>query len=368
MLEKNKGYWKVGDLYFDVKINAIMAAQASDRDIEFVFNDHYYDQYDWTQEPKEDIHELYLRRARQLREKYKTLILSFSGGADSTTILKTCLDNGIKIDVVYVREYTELMGLDRNTMLSSQEKIHITWPTIEKLKQEGHDFEVIAIDPSRYLLDMGHTPDWIFRLNTPRLDWIEYVAPRSVLHPALAKYDDPSTCVMMGIDKPCVKLLKNKVWYWTQPDWHHSLIHPGFNSMAIEPFFWTADMPEIQIKQSHLIKNFFEKNTDLFEKLYDPLLGFNLKATLIPIIYPKYYDFTPQETCPYIDVIQRECLNPWDFTFGTKEDMQKYPHYDIWKKGCDLVDLLVHDRWKLSGSIWNNGLKTLFAKPRWLGK
>jgi len=46
---------------------------------------------------------LYALRARQLREKYDYLVLYFSGGADSTNILKTFIDNNIFLDEIVMQ-------------------------------------------------------------------------------------------------------------------------------------------------------------------------------------------------------------------------------------------------------------------------
>lgn len=107
-MEKNRGYWCVAGEYFNNKVTAILAAQHRElnfSDITYHYNDEWYDQHDWSVEPSESLDELYLKRARQLREKYKTLIFRYSGGADSTNILRTFVDNNIKLDIVTMNEW-----------------------------------------------------------------------------------------------------------------------------------------------------------------------------------------------------------------------------------------------------------------------
>jgi hypothetical protein len=104
-MEKNRGYWLVEDEYYTNKVNAIIAAQHRNlgpEGITFHYNDEYWDQIKWHIEPTETLKELYIQRAKQLRKKYKTLILRFSGGADSYNILRTFVDNNIKLDVVAI--------------------------------------------------------------------------------------------------------------------------------------------------------------------------------------------------------------------------------------------------------------------------
>jgi len=60
---------------------------------------------DWTKEPKESFKELCRQRAEQIRDTYDYVIVYFSGGSDSTTVMNAFLDNGIKIDEVVTIRY-----------------------------------------------------------------------------------------------------------------------------------------------------------------------------------------------------------------------------------------------------------------------
>jgi len=58
----------------------------------------------WDVEPDHTIQELHRQRAEQIRQSYDYVILYFSGGADSITVLNSFINNNIPIDeiVVYV--------------------------------------------------------------------------------------------------------------------------------------------------------------------------------------------------------------------------------------------------------------------------
>jgi hypothetical protein len=66
--------------------------------VRFIFNDDVFEKEDWTEEPTEDIYELYAQRAIQLRKDYDYLVLMYSGGIDSHVMLKTFLENSIQIE------------------------------------------------------------------------------------------------------------------------------------------------------------------------------------------------------------------------------------------------------------------------------
>lgn len=58
----------------------------------------------WDVEPDQTIQELHRQRAEQIRQSYDYIVLYFSGGADSITVLNSFINNNIPIDeiVVYV--------------------------------------------------------------------------------------------------------------------------------------------------------------------------------------------------------------------------------------------------------------------------
>lgn len=61
-----------------------------------------FDELNLLNEPQESLNELYVNRAKQLREKYDYLVLFYSGGADSHCILETFMLNGIFIDEILI--------------------------------------------------------------------------------------------------------------------------------------------------------------------------------------------------------------------------------------------------------------------------
>lgn len=63
-----------------------------------------FDDVNWT-EPTETFKELCKQRAQQIRDSYDYIILSFSGGSDSTTVLNTFLENNIYIDEILILKY-----------------------------------------------------------------------------------------------------------------------------------------------------------------------------------------------------------------------------------------------------------------------
>ena len=376
-MDKNRGYWCVDNEYYDNKVKAIIGAQHRElgpKDITYHYNDQPWDQVDWSVEPSESLQELYIKRARQLREKYKTLILRFSSGADSTNILRTFVDNNIKLDVVTMNEWHE-PGADSMLNTINVEKKLLGKPLIEKLLEQGATFKFIINNFSSTLGDaIGNDPAWIFDIDAPKFSCIDITAYRALTTSEFDQWDDPTTGVIVGVDKPKIYCKEGKIWYFSMPDFLHSM-HNVANQMVPEPFYWTADMPEIVIKQSHVIKNFWRNHLDKLENTPDRVQSATSKTQTIPLIYPNYYgQLDPfAEKLPYhdhddINLKYRNGNSVAPRGWGWDWQFHKSPHFKVWKDGIDLADRLVDRKFKNKDSIWENGLKIYHTKPRWIGK
>jgi len=377
-LVKNKGYWAVNGEQFDLKINAVLYAQEKNltvKDIKYHYNDYYWDQLDWKKEPEKTIDELYLQRAKDLRAKYKTLILRFSGGADSTNILHTFLDNNIPIDIIAVNLWLQ-PGVDPRVQPSNVEKYDQTFPYLEKLKNEGADFKLIVNDFSPVLSIIKDDPDWIFKYDAPRFSIVDLCLSRALNTPEFEEYNSPDTCIITGVDKPQVYCERDKIWYFCLTDHLHDIVQP-VNHMIQEPFYWTADMPEIVVKQSHLVKKFWSNHLDKIDYVSDDQNRKHVyrKTSLLPLIYPKYFSHIDvlSKKLPYYDM--SEVTNEFKGKFGrgprgTGVDfaIEQSEYYDVWKQGIDQADRLVAERFKSQSSIWIDGLTYIETKRRWLGR
>ena len=116
MINKKLGYYTVGGIEFDSKIRALTYANQIKVHPQWHFNDSEYDTYNWSIEPAASLDDLYDRRARQLREQYDYLILSYSGGADSHNILISFIRQGLHLDEIVVN--TMEKGNKRSTIIS----------------------------------------------------------------------------------------------------------------------------------------------------------------------------------------------------------------------------------------------------------
>jgi hypothetical protein len=373
---KNTGYWSVSGIQFSNKIQAILYAQEKNLgfdDLQYHYNDPQWDQLDWTQNPKGSIDDWYVKRAQQLREKYDTLILRFSGGADSTNILRTFIDNNIKIDVVSINMWYQ-EGVDPWIQPSNIEKRDIAIPLIKQLQDQGADFELIISDFSSTLDVINNDPEWFLHVDAPSFTNVNICLHRALTTPEYAKWNKPGTCVITGVDKPHVWYSDSTSWYFSIPDTHCHRMDNNLNLMSQEPFYWTADMPEIVIKQSHIVRQYYQNNIDRLSVNTDVpgIVGTTKKRHVIPLIYPKYYGwFEPSgEPLPYFDMTQMAmAVKKAKYApRGTGIDfaLEKMPQYHVWKTGVELADTMIDSGFKIQNSIFDAGVRVCYTKPRYL--
>jgi hypothetical protein len=102
-IEPPQGSWVVGETKHTNKIQALLDATKRKLPVQYQYHHNVWNNFDRSLLGKIGLKELYKQRAQMLRDKYDYLILYYSGGSDSWTVLNTFLENNIKLDCIYVR-------------------------------------------------------------------------------------------------------------------------------------------------------------------------------------------------------------------------------------------------------------------------
>jgi hypothetical protein len=252
-----------------------------DGDFEFHFNNHVFDNIDWTTEPETDIETMYKERAQQLRDKYRYLIVLFSGGSDSIQILNTFMKNNIFIDEIQCFHHEKGMEIvSLNQIQENQDLTHlleykyVAKDFLEKVKQKSPNTIITSVDLTDFLVDnvVGKKYDYLGQnknniIMTPMA--FNYL-PRSYSYQIIKINEErnkqkDSVAIVRGIEKPRLNVYgEDLMFHFTD-----ATLMTGRNMIngdmakvgTIENFFWTADYPLIPVKQSHMIlKTFREKN------------------------------------------------------------------------------------------------------------
>lgn len=103
---KNKICWVERDNKIITHKNAFLSL-TNYENTTFRIND-AFDKADWTKEPTKSLKQLYKERAQQLRDDYDYLIVYFSGGSDSITMVNAFLNNNIKIDEIVINSFPQI--------------------------------------------------------------------------------------------------------------------------------------------------------------------------------------------------------------------------------------------------------------------
>ena len=257
------GVYRVGDLKFYSKLEAIECMQKTGIHLHWDFNEAVFDSYNWTVEPTENILKLYCQRAQQLRDKYDYIILMYSGGADSATVLESFVDNDIKLDEVVSHINYNATG-DKSSWMNT-EVFNVAAERMEQVKQKYPYIKYRLLDLTELILDH-------FQENKTNFDWIYksnmYLNPNCACKESLPLkikewadiiHSGKKLCMLWGHDKPRIHY-DNGRFSMRFIDFIDS--GPTVKSIAgqqpytDELFYWTPDLPNLVIKQAHLIKNY----------------------------------------------------------------------------------------------------------------
>lgn len=265
-LHHNRGYHLVGDKIFFNKIEALRYASASKQSVTFKFHDETFEKFNWNIRPRGTLREMYKERAQQIRDKYDYIIVYFSGGADSWTVLNSFLANGIRVDEVFTRrnsaerKYKDPDPTNFHEVNAASEYDFAVVPVIEYIKKNfpdvkitiddvAEEFEKAEIEETQVLsMDRWHTMTATYKYNRRSDD--EAVQEKHL----------KSIGVVVGADK--IKCFANDGKYtaYFSDVAQADHLSPGREA---ELFYWTPDMPELPILQAHHMVDYYKENAIL---------------------------------------------------------------------------------------------------------
>ncbi len=311
---KNKlGFYQVGNKKFHNKSLALLESYKSGNGIKWNFHNEVFQNCDWSIPIEKSLKELYKQRAEQLRNSYEYLVLYFSGGADSTNILMTFVENNIFLDEIVMQipepDRKNLNGYDTSERNMYGEIDHVAVPFLKKIKLNPNT-KIRFQDFSQPLIELLKRDDW-FETNplgtsvSIGLVGRQYAAMKDTHILELCESGKKS-CQILGIDKPLVKYHNGEYFaYFSDLSAFHTapitLNHKEiYHTLYVTEFFyWTPDMPEIVIKQAQEIKKHCE--IDSYKKfLWANSLKIHIEKfrnIMHPIIYPElnFHDFQTQK-------------------------------------------------------------------------
>ena len=281
------GYYRYQNEYYtapaDIYDTALARKDYYPR-IEYLFHEDVYNKFDTEQEPDISLEQLYVQRAWQLREENDYLILSFSGGSDSTQILHTFLKNNIKLDEVhsfYPKTLLKALPASIDEMHPHALLHEYQWacrPVLEQLAKTHPEIKIVDLDYTSELRSYCSDENLAFNLPKHVLSSSLYIPARNMFyHDFTQKYisgmKHRKVGVIRGSDKPLMHVYRNDVFFsfcdFNRSGWAIAAqtdigLSSNYNPIM---FYWSPSCPLLTIKQAHVMKNEMQYNPE-FRKFF----------------------------------------------------------------------------------------------------
>jgi hypothetical protein len=249
--------------------------------------------------------ELYRQRAQQIRDSYDYLVLYFSGGADSTNILYTFLENNIPLEEVVVKWPKKVIGSSLytpNTTDQSARNFVSEWDLVieKELQYLRSNYPKIKITILDYVDDIPknyYNEDTFLKQNHMHsaVNLLRMQMFTDMEHDPRGK----RVCAITGLDKPLLAEMNGKAYMFFSDD-IVSLSTKTPESYR-EDFYWTPEFPQLAYEMAYNVYLYF-KHTPNVQGFFPKLIwsyendqikhdGFQYYFRLIkPVIYGDTWD------------------------------------------------------------------------------
>lgn len=276
MINKHLGYYTCDGLEFSSKVDALLCSKKSGKPVNWIFNNLSFDNYPWHIEPQETLDELYDKRARELREKYDYVILSFSGGSDTNNILESFIRQGLHIDEVVTNHITNATksttvldpSITKSWNFAAEHELQAV-PRLKYIQEKLPRTKITVLDVSPMVIDSMNQfddVDWVLHRNDHlsigqlfRFNYFHFSDIKRKLDKNL------KVCIIIGIDKPKTNIKGDNNFYIYFNDATANIVstkdfNPDYTNTTVELFYWSPDALPILCKQAHVIKRWLEQN------------------------------------------------------------------------------------------------------------
>lgn len=377
ILQDRLGCYRVGDLKFYSKLEAIEMQTKTGIHLHWDFNEAVFSCYDWTKEPATDLKELYRQRAQQLRDQYDYIIVCYSGGADSENVLNSFIKNDIKLDEVVSMINYHATG-DRDSWLN-EEIFKTAAPIATDIQDTQQNFKYRVVDLTQLQLDyftsLENKFNWIYEMNCA---WTPNNVSRESWAMKIPEWADiinagKKLCIVYGLDKPRVFHVNGKfcVRFLDTIDVAATVKSiAGQQIYNDELFYWTPDKPEITIKQAHVVKKYLSGDvitmplvstvkSDIAFKEHQGSKYWLSPEGLHSLIYPYW---TPGKiVCGKAPSIIFSNRDQWFFNL-----QEEHPIKKNWLLGLSHLWKVLPDYWKNDPADISKGVKGCWSRDYYL--
>lgn len=299
-------FYSVRDKKFSNKVEALRYASLFNdskfSDIKFFYHHKVWNNFDRSLLGKISLKQLYKERAQQIRDRYDYVILYFSGGADSTNILESFLNNNIPLDEIVVRWPKKLIGssiytpnnVDKTARNFVSEWDLVIEKELKKIAQSHPNIKITildyieGIDNFKYhddlFLTQNHFHSAINLLRMQKFTDLEHVSRGK------------KVCSVMGFDKPMVCEVNGSAFMYF-PDNLVAQAIPSAEESTRENFYWSPDFPILAYEMAYQVYLNFKLNPfnrqvllNSINKSVDGKIKFDITQMYFDIIKPIIYE------------------------------------------------------------------------------
>lgn len=346
---KRLGYYIVGDQEFESKIAAALYSVKVNKPMEWIFNNKVFSSYNWQQEPEETLDELYDRRARQIRNKYDYVIISYSGGADSHNMLMSFIRQNLHVDEILVNTTEKANRLTVNDVNCKQatnagaEHQLQAMPRLKELAPLIPKTKISILDLSDYVFanfEEAKDASWVLDkkegLNpagVSRFNYLYYSEVRKTFD------KDKKIALVMGIEKPKVTIENGNVFVRFIDRIANIVTVTGhvkdYTNTTIEFFYWSPECVPMLIKQGHVVKKWLEANPHIQPDFYAE----NINFEKIRLVHERVLRSVVYSTWDNTWFQADKAVSDWYTEFDTWfiEGYKDTKAFHIWEEGVNFV-------------------------------
>lgn len=236
----------------------------------YVF-ENQFDSVDWTTEPSETYDSLCRERALQLRAKWPKLSLLFSGGSDTSDIIRIFLENKIPLDelIVFRHKYNPLRCFESDRYIIPLAQWYCQ-------QQSGLTLKVYDVEQTNYEKEYSSS-DWLEAQGkmTAQMGMSSYLF-NDLLENKRAYSAVSNTGYICGLEKARLWINDNK-WYMRQID--KIFEYQNLHQPSLEFFYLAPEMPKFYVKQCWQLIHHLESKFDQFDEQFIVDL-YNSKSTI----------------------------------------------------------------------------------------
>lgn len=277
-INESRTYYIVNGQKVYSKFKAFELAGGDASKIHFYWMEDVWQSVDWTKRPSSTWLELLKKRCQQIRDKYDYVAVWYSSGYDSHTILRSFVDNNILIDEILITDRTEFFD-DPEVPVAIQHAQLVKDRYFPNLK-----INVVKVKAeTQFNFYKSFGDQWIYHpgRSTKFSKTNRYYCQNLAEEYLTAKKQTErfSRGDVLGFDKARVLLREGK-WYAFLPD---DVMNDIVGNNA-ENFYYSSEMPEMNVMQCHMVIDWFESLPELTEELVHKIQGSDRKE-----IFLKYY-------------------------------------------------------------------------------